>query len=355
MAQHAHGTTQSFSLFKQTDASTTITDARLNKITPIRDQQLSNPVYNARVSDLGWFGKGFPFATFSDPLQKYFEVPSAVRSGSDLSLLWALSQVMGADTITQPDAIGSPNTWQHVITWQDIVSAPEPIYTTILEEVGGGTSPGWSYTLEGMVINSVTLSGNMDDHVTVSYDGFSRNFVTNSTANPPGTLTTESYFKTQRAAITYGAAGSPATISAKVISWSVTFNRNASRKWRAGQPSGQELLMARADVGQQEVSCELVLETEDTFQNYMLNDTTVELNITLSSEDQVDSADKTCLIELPNMKVGSSVPGGLEDFTLITTQSMPASEVLQTDGDPVARVTITSDIDNTEALVDGSV
>ena len=104
---HTREYEQIFSLYKQTDISTEILDANMDKQRSIRSFA---PAVQEQVNitDRQWYGKGHSHPTFVDTIQKRITINGQERSATDLELLYAASYVMGNVLTTQPDSAAKP-------------------------------------------------------------------------------------------------------------------------------------------------------------------------------------------------------------------------------------------------------
>ena len=330
-----------FSLNKQADFRTPIADGQLNKQRSIRTFAPAREDRPAIVSDRQWFGKGHPFATFHDKIQKWYVIDSQERSATNLEALYGAYFVMGNNVVTQPDTATNPNEYRHTLTWQDLSSNKTLIPTTIVEKMGSE----FTKRLTGGWINSVTFSGNRDDHVTMSLDGGAREYEDDVITSPG--ISTASFFKTLYGTVSFGLADAPALISAEVLSWTVTISQNIQPMWLMGNSAGEEELLAEVLIGDQTVSASVVIKVNTTHRDRFLNDQTIELQIVAKSPDTIDTNPHTMTIFLHNVKIADE-SWGEEGTTVSYTMNMSEDSVLKTTADEHLTVQIDTDINAAE-------
>jgi len=344
---HSREYEQIFTLYKQPDIGTEVLDANLDKQRSIRSFAPAKEV-QVNITDRQWYGKGHSNPTFVDTIQKRIQIDGQERSATDLELLYALAYVMGNVVTTQPDSASKPLQYQHVITWQDLSTNKEVLYTSIHEKFGSEID----HKIVGAYISSLTLTGNRDDHVLLNWNGGGREFDTSGTVTSPG-LTTASFFKTLFGTVDFGVAGSAADISAEVLNWNLTISQNPQLMHLMGNTSGEEKLVSRVLIGDQTVSGSVTILVSSTHRNRFLNETTCELVLTLGSPDTVNSDAKSCEIRLYNARI-SDENISEDGQTIAYTMNFNEDSVMKTDSDEHIQVTMITDIDASELLVDGS-
>ena len=330
-----------FSLNKQTDFLTAIVDGNLNKQRSIRTFAPAREDRPALVSDRQWFGKGHPFATFHDVIQKWYAIDAQERSASNLEALYAAFFVMGKLVTTQPDSVSEPNEYLHTITWQDLSTNKEALYTTLVEKMG----TEFVKRLDGCWLNSFTLTGNRDDHVVLSLEGGGRKYQDDVITSPG--ITTAVFFKTLYGTVSFGLADSPVAISAEVLSWNLTVNQNIQPMWLMGNASGEEQLLSEVLIGDQTVSGSFVIKVNTTHRDRFLNDQTVELVIVAKAPETIDTNQHSMTITLHNLKI-SEEAWSEEGTTVAYTLNFSEDSVLKTSVDEHLTIAILSDIDSAE-------
>lgn len=336
-----------FSLNKQATIETGIAGNKMNKQRSIRTFAPITEDQPAMVSDVSWYGKGHSQATFRDVIQRQYVINAQERSATSLEALYAAAYVMGGIVTTQPNTATDPNEYKHVITWQDPSTNKEVLYTTIGELMG----TEYKKVLQGAWLSEFTLTGNRDDHVLLSFTGGGRRYV-DSAFVAPG-ITTASFYKTLFGTVLFGAADSPAAISAEVLSWNITATQNPQLLWLMGNSAGDETLLSEVLIGDQHASGSLVIKINVTHRDRFLDQDTVELVINCVSPDKADVTNPHSLeIRLHNLKIAG------EDFseegqTVAYTLNFDAESVLKTTADEHLTLTFISDIDSTELLVAG--
>jgi len=340
-----------FSLNKEAAFGVTVADAALDFMRPVQNFAPMRWQDAARQNDAAWYGKP-PFPTFNERMQFAPELVAQVSAATDLECLYAIAYVMGGHAAAQGDPVGEPNTWQHTMTWQDSSATPEPDYTSIMGQLGTGSTPGWRKKLTGLWLRSMTLSGERDNFVLLNWEGQGADWADAATPVPPTAVTAASLFKTQFATLKLGAPAAP-SISAEVISFALTLNNNAVPKYRLGQAAGKEQKPARAEIGFQQTTGNLVVEVKDTTEDFFELGTKLEAEILLTSEDVIPT-DLTAIslkITIPKLIV-TSIDYGEEDRTAILTLNFDEGAILKKDGstEPIT-ILLNTAIDNVKILV----
>lgn len=331
-----------FSLNTQADIETAITLTSLDKQRSLRTFAPIVQEQPAVITDRNWFGKGDSHPSFRDVLQKQFVINAQERSATNLEALYAAAFVMGEDAASQPDT-ANPNEWEHIITWQDPRANKLVRFTSVGEEMG----TEYKKLLSGAWLSSFTMTGNREDHVTLSFEGGGRKYAT-STFVIPG-LTAASFFKTLFGTVNLGLAAAP-SISAQVLSWNLTVSQNPQPLWLMGNPAGEEDLITEVLVGDQTVSGEVVVKVSSAFRDHFLNDDLLEVIITCFSPDVIDVNKHKMEIKIPNVRV-SGEAFSEEGQTVAYTLTFDEESVLK--GSAVEQLVITflTDIDNLALLV----
>ena len=205
-----------FSLNKQLDIGSVLNVGAINKLRPIRTFAPIVEEHPAVVSDQAWFGKGHSHPTFRDRIQRQYIMNAQERSATALETLYAAAFVMGNVVTIQPDSATNPNEYQHTITWQDQAVNKEVLYTSVAEAMGNE----FKKLLIGAWVDEFTMSGNRDDHVTISWTGGGRQY--KDTTFPFPLISTSAFYKTLHGLVSFGLADAIVDISAEVLSWTLT-------------------------------------------------------------------------------------------------------------------------------------
>jgi hypothetical protein len=333
-----------FSLNKQGDIATAVDDAQMQYQRSIRTFAPARLEHPAVVSDRQWYGKGHPYPTFWDPIQKWYMLDAQERSATNLELLYALAFIMGNVVTTQADSVTNPNEYTHTIKWQDTSTYKEALYTTVFEKMGAE----YVKALTGVWLNSLTITGNRDDHVTMSFDGGARKYATDTLSSPG--ISTASFFKTLFGSVAFGLADSTADISAEVLSFDLTINQNVEPLWLMGNSAGEEDLVSRVLIGDQTVNGSFTILVEETHRDRFLNNQTCELQLELVSPDTIDTNPHSCTIDIHNLKI-TEESFGEEGSTVAYTLTLGEDGVLKTVADEHITATMVTNIDSTELLV----
>ena len=338
-----------YSLNKQSDIGTAIVDAKVQYIRPI-DGVSPVSIVKQTISDANHSGKGNSHPSYFRVGGESFEIGSQARDCTDHELAMALFMVFGAVASV---STGAPIHWEHTFTLQAIAASPESLYTTFMEQLGDGTAPGYKRKIVGAWLDQMTIDipAARDSFCKLTWQGRARQLVAAGGITVPSAVTPASFMLPAYTTLKFGEAAAP-VISSKGISGSLTFNKNSQPKNRWGNPTGEELLIARADVGRQQVTGSLTFELDDVLRQHFIDDDTLEIILTLVSDDQTGTSGvpKKCEITLPAVKIGSE-GFGVEDQTMTYTVNFPEGAVLKKDGatEPVTVVLFTdTDIDDAE-------
>jgi hypothetical protein len=290
---HVRSYELAFSLDTQTDIFTALTDGQINKKRATRNYSPIKEVHPAKVSDRAWFGKGHPFPTFLDRIERMYQYGATERSASDLEAEYTLALVMG-------------NNASGVFTWQSVATNKFVRYTSLIEKQGSE----YEKKLSGAWVSKVTLKGERNNHVTISYDGGGRKYE-DSTATMPD-LSAATFFKTLFGTVSFGLSGGESDISAEVLSWQVTLNQNPIPMFLLGQPAGEEDLVGETLIGDQTTEADVVIKVNTLHRNRFLNQSTCGLTIVAKSGDGL----KTLSLAMPNVILAEEAFG--EESTTVT-------------------------------------
>ncbi|KKM16096.1 hypothetical protein LCGC14_1689350 [marine sediment metagenome] len=311
---------------KQSDAVTAIADANVKYIRPI-DGISPVSIVKQTISDANHAGKGNSHPSYFRVGGESFEIGSQARDCTDHELAMALFMVFGA--VASVNVITDHYT--HTFTWQAIAASPESLYTTFMEQLGDGSTPGYKQKIVGAWLDQMTIDipAARDSFCKLTWQGRARELAAAGAITVPAAVTPASFMLPAYTTLKFGTAAAP-VISAKGISGSLTFNKNSQPKNRWGNSSGEELLLARADVGRQQVTGSLTLELDDVLRDHFKDDDTLEIILTLVSDEATPTAGvtKQCEITLPAVKIGSE-GFAVEDQTLTYTVNFPEGAVLK--------------------------
>lgn len=344
---HSREYEQIFSLYKQSDISTEILDANMNKQRSIRSFAPAVQDHT-NITDRSWYGKGHSFPTFVDTIQKRITINGQERSATDLELLYAAAFVMGNVVTTQPDSAAKPLKYLHTITWQDLSTNKQVLYTSLHEKFGSEID----HKIIGAYLSSFTLTGNRDDHVVLSFEGGGREYDTSGTVASPG-ITTASFFKTLFGTVAFGDADSPAAISSSVLSWNLKVSQNPQPLHLMGNATDEEKYLSEVLIGDQTVSGSVTIKIDSSQRTRYTGETISELVITLGSPDTVNSDRKSCEIRLYNLRI-SSENWAEEGQTIAYTMNFDENSVMKVGSDEHLQIALTTNIDDSEILVDGT-
>lgn len=337
-----------FSLNKQADMSTAIAANKIDRVLPYRTFAPAVQEFPDAISDKDWYGKGHSFASFWDPITKQVTLPSREYSLSNLSALFAPAFVMGNLVSIQPYSGASPSVYDHKFTFMDPASNPNCLFTSVIEKMGGI----YQNLISGVVVEQFTLTGNRNDHVTVAWQGFGRKMAADVTSMP--NLSTQSFFKTVKGEFRFGAAGAQIVVSTKILSFNLTATQNPSKFYMPGQSAGEESLLAKALVGKQGISGQIVILLEDNTQRALfLNNSECALTITLWGDQIGATSQYYCvLLDIPHLKIPSETFGEEQDQVSYTIPFTEQS-VLKATGSDYFAMTVRCDENASKLLVAG--
>lgn len=334
-----------FSLFKQANIGNQLANSAINKLRPIRTFAPIVEEHPAVVSDQAWFGKGHSQPTFRDRIQRQYVMNAQERSATALETLYAAAFVMGNVVTIQPDSGGNPNEYQHTVTWQDQATNKEVLYTSVVEAMGNE----FKKILIGAWIDEFTMTGNRDDHVTVSWTGGGRQYKDSLITLP--SISTSAFYKTLFGIVKFGLADAVLDISAEVLSWTLTVSQNPQLMWLMGNSAGAEDLLTEVLSGDQTVSGNFVIKVNKLHRDRFLDQDTVELHLILKSPTLIDANAHQLTIKLHNLKIASE-DWGEEGQTVAYTLNFDQESVLKIDPDEHLTFLFDfSDIDSSELLV----
>ncbi len=344
---HSREYEQIFSLYKQPAIGTQVLDAYLDKQRSIRTLAPARQEHTD-ITDRQWFGKGHSHPTFVDTIQKRLVIDAQERSATDLELLYAAAYVMGNVVTTQPDSANKPLKYQHILTWQDLSTNKEVLYTSLIEKFGTEIQ----HKIIGAYLSSFTITGNRDDHVVLSFEGGGREYDTTGVFTSPG-ITTASFFKTLFGSVSFGDADYASDISAQVLSFNITVSQNPQPMHLMGNGLDKERLLSEVLVGDQTANGSFVIKISSDQRDRFTDETVSELVLGLVSPDTVNGDRKTCEIRVYNLRI-TDESFGEEGQTISYTLNFNEDSVMKVGSDEHIQITLTSNISDTELLVDGS-
>jgi len=333
-----------FSLNKQSAIGTAVDVSDVDRMLPYRTFAPATQDFPDALSDKDWYGKGNSFASFWDPITKRVTLASREYSLSHLSALFAPAMVMGALETTNPNS-AQGTVFAHKFTFQDPKTSPEPIYTTVIEKMGGI----YQRAISGVVVEQFTFNGVRTDHVTVAWQGWGRKMETDATSLPA--LSAQSFFKTILGTFKFSAAPATTNISTKIISWNLTLNQNATPWYMPGSAPGEESLVTRGLIGKQGASGQIVVLLGDAVQKALFEaNTECALQIVLRG-DQIGTTGMyyQVTIEIPHLKIPTEAFGEEQDQV---TYTIPFTEqsILYGGVDDYVSVTVQTDEDDSALL-----
>jgi len=261
-----------FSAKIQDDYDTVLVDGDVDLSHPVREASVAELTKELR-SDKETYGKGHEFPTTTWEVARSTML-SRSMDGSSLALGWAASLLLGKVTTTQPDAVGSTNTYHHDMEFFDPPTAGTAVLptTTVIERV----STGIKRALPSLAMSSMTITGEGFETLNVAMEMVGSGVVSSSAKTMPS-LATVSYLASNSVTVKLG--DSQEDVSTRVRSWSVTFNNNPKEDRGYFPTSG--LYRGRMEVGARSVVPSLVLDLDASSDLYtdFLNNTEMALDI----------------------------------------------------------------------------
>ena len=332
-----------FSLHKQPEILTPVPNVSIDKCRPLRNFA---PITETqlRVSDRQWYGKGTSFPTFSDRIQRTYAFPATERSATSLETLWAAAFVMGKVVSSVPSS-AVPLQYQHVVTFQDTKVNKECLYTTLVEEMGSE----WRKALQGTWLGSMTLTGNRDDHVTLSVEGGGRKFTDSPLTMP--VVTPASFYKTLYGKMSYGASPTPVDISCEVLSWTLTMGQNPQIMYLMCNSAGEEMSVSQALIGDQVCTGNAVIKVSALQRQRYLDDVEVAFTIFVKGPDLVAPGGQQhqVTITVPHCKIVTEA-FGLDGTTVTYTLSWGEEGILKIGSEEPVTLTFISNIPTADIL-----
>jgi hypothetical protein len=331
-----------FSLNKQSDILTAITVSQINKMLPQRGFQPFMLEHPNSVSDRQWYGKGRSFPTFRDIVTKDLVIPSREFSMTQLSALFAPAFVMGK--LSSNNTTGA--VWTHTLTFQDPLTTPSVLFTTLIEKAGGE----YQNKLSGAYLSQFAIKANRTDHVTMTWQGKARAQASDATSLP-ALSTGQSFFKLLQSTFKFGASGGSSGISAEVLEFNMTVSQNPQEFWLPGAASGQENLLAKVLIGDQTVQGDITIFMDSTLRNLFLNQTECELIVYLYG-DQIASTGyyQTITITIPHFKLSSENISDLNS-TAALKLTFDQNSVLKNAASEFMSWAVQTDVTSAELLV----
>jgi hypothetical protein len=335
-----------FSLHKQSAIATAIAAASIDKKLPYRSFAPALPEFPGAMSDDGWYGRGSNFPSFWDPHQKLIRIPARNYPMTNLAAMFGVAFVMGAVATTQPNSAAHASVYDHAFTFQDAETNMECVYTSMIEKFGAVQQR----LIHGVVLERFEITGDGSDYITLTWQGFGRNWASDATSLP-AVATGTTFFNFRRATFTFGASTGPAVISPSVTGFTFQGMQNPNARRNAGASAGEEKLVSKVLLGKQRVSGSITLDQMDSDTLALFeNNTECSLSIVCIG-DMIGSTGyyHQVTISIPHYKLPSISLGEDGDLATLTLPFNEAT-VLKASGSDYASVTIRTNIDGTEIL-----
>ncbi len=219
--QRIHEWNWAFSTKKEAAYGTLVADANLTLRVNVIGADVGE-LTKGTLSDAARFGKGHEFPTTRRELFRDMRL----RRTMDLSSLmagWAAAFVMGSVTSTQPNAVANPTAWRHVIKFSAASTSKQPPVTTIYEELWAQTAA--RRKLESLAVDSFSISGRAREVAQLTMSLIGSGKITTGAVSLPA-LATVSLLDTGAAVFKIGAQGAPATLTERLLDFSVSIAQN---------------------------------------------------------------------------------------------------------------------------------
>lgn len=350
MPLHSSAAVLAFGLHHQLDPLNVIALSKIDYVRPFT-QHAPITIQTQVIGDRSWKGKGTTHGTFQQIVSKEVVIPQQTRILSDIDAAFAFRFVMGKVVTSQHDALGSPATYDQTFTFKNVLSeGAEVAYASLLEQRGSGSTPGYKKLVTGAWFSQLTVRAALQNFPELLIQGGGRSY-DDTTVTVPTTQSSAKLFEVARTTIKFQkwtnestplTPSSAASIDGKWVSCELTFNQNPSPKYRSGQPVGSEKFPVRADIGDQIVSGNIVIENEDVIRNYLLNENSVACEITFfgdPSDAVTADGDLVFLkITIPRIKLASESHGEEDDTEMLTLNIGEDSVLKNSSSEPVTVV-----------------
>ena len=200
-----------FSNKAQSAYGTKLPDIDIDQAHPLLGSENIESTFD-KINDADQFGKGHEYPTKQENLTADVRVSRSADASSAL-LGWVMAFACGAITTTQPDDIGSPNTYEHEIKPMDIddsaIGKQLPV-TSIVEELASFKK----MLYRDMLVSEFSITGEIKKQLQLSFSMIGSGHKETSTLTMPA-LTAVSFLKMPGVTITVGGT----SYSAKLLNF----------------------------------------------------------------------------------------------------------------------------------------
>jgi len=229
--QRTYDVNWAFSNKKQADYSTPVASNDLNQRIAVIGSDVAE-LSRTSHSDDKQFGKGHEFPTLFRELTREMKFARTMDLSS-LTAGWAAAFGMGKVITSQPNPGSNPTAYRHVITFLDASAGKDAPVTTIYEQVNAQAA--FERKLESLAVSDFSISGSARDVAQLQMSLIGSGKTTNGAVTVPA-LTPVSVFDMGGLTFKLGTPGAPATLSERLLDFSVrvTQNLDVQNSYRPG-------------------------------------------------------------------------------------------------------------------------
>ena len=287
-------------------------------------------------SDYAYAGKwGKSMATESRLIAQSSSFDLSTRL-DDFLAGWLFAFLMGQETFTAAVSPSMLNT--HLFTWDD-TDGPS-LTTNVYGEDTSGLKRKWS----DIALNSVVLSGANKGSIMVKATGLGLGTVTDGAMATLPALPTAQYLYGSDSTVAIGPAGSPVSLSPRVVSWEATFD--AQKELFRAVGCGVKPYFIRKGNPVDKLKLVIAADTTTDIRGWANNQTPLEITISVSSGPAGNSGPVTMLITYPNV-VLPKYDLGETDKCVAYTLDLDQQSILQPSG---GGESVTVSVQNTDAV-----
>jgi len=216
---HAYEMLWRFSTKRQATIGTALSDGNLPLSALVSGFDVGKLAHRL-IPDADRFGKGHAFATSHRKVAQMTSLQRTVEL-NDLFAGWVAAFCMGSVTTSQPNPVGNPAAYDHLIKWSNLGTSKAMPFTTIHEKPWAGLAR----KLPDMVVSSFSLAGRGQDAVQLAFQMMGSGRATDAAMTTP-TVPAAAFLDNGGAVIKLGPSGAPVDISSRVVEWSAAVEAN---------------------------------------------------------------------------------------------------------------------------------
>jgi hypothetical protein len=238
---------------KQVDYATILADSDLiaGKHFEVTAPTFGQPS-TKRWSDRDLMMRGTDFGSQVVEIERDLQ-DSLAFPGDTWLLAWMSAFAMGKVTSTQPDNIGAPTAWQHVIKPMDPNTDGNNLpVTTIYAEASAAA--GLQRRLRSCCMHTLAIDFPASSPLAVSGSFIGAGAIVSGALATPPTLSALNLLRSDDMTFAYGAQGAPVDISTQIVRGSVKFGYTANMDDANSRGPGGGLYRLRAWVGRPDIS-----------------------------------------------------------------------------------------------------